>query len=159
MSIGVNQPGQNKNGNRLDNRPENLEIISASEHGKIHYPSNIGKKDIHIPKEDLLLAHKAILEKEMTYEDIKIVFGISHSAFLWKLKRLGIHRTRAFKIPHSVFKNALDRFFQGESPDNLCKEIGVCRAVFYRHAVKDARFQKRLKLKPHKFSKPVPVTY
>ena len=35
------------NGNKLDNRIENLKLVTRSEHGKIHYNSDVIHKKLH----------------------------------------------------------------------------------------------------------------
>lgn len=82
------------NGNKLDNRVENLEVLSCKEHHFKH------ERRTKIPKERYDEFKRMYLDKKCMLNDIAKHFGVSKTGTKVVARRLGIYPKRYFKLCH-----------------------------------------------------------
>lgn len=76
------------NGDKFDNRIENLEIVSRSDHFKMH--PEIGEKSLKVRKHDLDIKEIKRLYKIMSIQDIAKKMGVAAMTIWYRMKKHNI---------------------------------------------------------------------
>lgn len=75
-----------KNGNTLDNRLENLEVMSSSDHGSHHHPRSFDVKEL-----------KRLMDEGKTFKEIAVILGKPYSTVQVAARELGFVYAHSLK--------------------------------------------------------------
>jgi len=87
-----------KNDDVNDNSIDNLELTTRSDHKKLHREIGAGtqfKSKINVTKDELITMYKT-----MTLYGIAEVFGVTHAAILWHMKKHNLGRRNRGNKPN-----------------------------------------------------------
>ena len=137
MSSHLNRPllsselVHHRNENIVDNRIENLQVVSRSEHKKIHH--EVGEKTRF--KEKYKIPEKVLLElyKQMTIDKIAKKLCVSFTTIYLRIKKFGI-------------RNKIECKFCGKNPVEYIRSQ-MCNRCYHRCYLRCYRNQKNTKLK------------
>ena len=76
------------NGNKFDNRIENLELVSRSDHMKMH--TEISDKSKEVRSRNLVIEDLSDMYKTMSIEKMAKHYGVSAMTIWYRLKNAGI---------------------------------------------------------------------
>lgn len=80
------------NGDKLDNRIENLRVVDRGHHIKLHPEINL--KSIYVNTKDIDIEVLKKLRKKMTISEIAIYFGVSTMTIWYRMKKNNIKTTK-----------------------------------------------------------------
>lgn len=95
-----NEIVHHKNGDKLDNRIENLELLTRAEH--IIHHKEIGRMSIEVRVKNLNINDIAEMYKTMSIEKIAETFGVAAMTIWYRLKKSGI---KTNKRGHKYVRN------------------------------------------------------
>lgn len=132
-----------KNGSRLDNRLDNLELLSSAAHCKHH-----GK--LHAKKLPKWAIDK--IRRGASAQSVAGALGVCVSNVFRKLRRQipeRVRRKHPWTKPAEQWNRALDMFFSKRfEMDEIAKHTGISKSKIYKRASKDPRYDRHRNVTP-----------